>query len=651
MLGKLVVENYTLNTNQIPQSEINLQRNVARNMGIDTKEIQDEQFKKQLAEQQRNSLTKWTNYLSSSDALFPSEFKYFVLRSVTKLDKDGEKRSKKSTSEFPPLSPSALAKVYDILVKNNVDLTTEEIDAKEANGNKFWKLYNLAIRKSQEQMAYNLENQAEGLEGVWRKFDQGSEGTNLALAVTGSGWCTAGAEMADAQLECGDFYVYFTRDKNTNLPTIPRIAIRMQEGQIAEVRGIKGGRTDENGHNADQEIESELVDTVSEKLKEFPDAEDYQEKVDDMKQLTGIEYKTNNDIALSKDEARFLYELDKYIRGFGYDSDPRIEEIKSQRNEKQDLAIALGIDESLIATKYDEFNIETEFATIDTLINPNYLTKESKIIQNVLRVLKTVERIYGMCMEYKYNGEYNAKLLYQLETYKPCLEVALIITEFEEKTKDNEEIPRSELENFYRLSKLERGVNEEKFSFKARYSEVLKMRNQTEDLAKISGIKVEKIAVDVGAIKPETNYIAYNNELIFIEKDEINQATQQYINIINKAKTNLKLDKIDLAYLLYKVCDSSDTYVKDTGIKLDLNKLKEAYNIPDLKTHKRVFDIIENEILNLYGVNSEDQDTLIEHKKYRNFESDQAEFLEVYSDEIYDKYEDYEDKMLQKPKR
>ncbi len=177
MLGKLVVENYTLSTDQIPQSEINLQRNVARNMGIDTEEIQDEQFKKQLAEQQRNSLTKWTNYLSSSDALFPSEFKYFVLRSVTKLDKDGEKRSKKSTSEFPPLSPSALAKVYDILVKNNVDLTTEEIDAKDANGNKFWKLYNLAIRKSQEQMAYNLENQAEGLEGVWRKFDQGSEGT------------------------------------------------------------------------------------------------------------------------------------------------------------------------------------------------------------------------------------------------------------------------------------------------------------------------------------------------------------------------------------------------------------------------------------------------------------------------------------------
>ena len=54
-----------------------------------------------------------------------------------------------------------------------------------------------------------------------------------------TGWCTAGSrETAKEQLEEGDFYVYYSKDKNGNY-TIPRLAIRMSEDEIAEIRGKK----------------------------------------------------------------------------------------------------------------------------------------------------------------------------------------------------------------------------------------------------------------------------------------------------------------------------------------------------------------------------------------------------------------------------
>lgn len=41
---------------------------------------------------------------------------------------------------------------------------------------------------------------------------------------------------------------------------------------------------------------------------------------------------------LTKDDLRFLYEIDSPIEGFGYKKDPRIEELLDGRNKKEDLA-------------------------------------------------------------------------------------------------------------------------------------------------------------------------------------------------------------------------------------------------------------------------------------------------------------------------
>ena len=58
----------------------------------------------------------------------------------------------------------------------------------------------------------------------------------------------------------------------------------------------------------------------------------------DMQFLTTIYNKVQKGYKLTKEELRFLYEIDHKIEGFGYGKDPRIKEIKSKRNIKKDLA-------------------------------------------------------------------------------------------------------------------------------------------------------------------------------------------------------------------------------------------------------------------------------------------------------------------------
>ena len=62
---------------------------------------------------------------------------------------------------------------------------------------------------------------------------------------------------------------------------------------------------------------------IEEKLKEFPDKDKYLKKEHDMKLLTLIDKKVNNNIELNVDELKFLYEIDSKITGFGYRKDPR----------------------------------------------------------------------------------------------------------------------------------------------------------------------------------------------------------------------------------------------------------------------------------------------------------------------------------------
>jgi hypothetical protein len=170
-----------------------------------------------------------------------------------------------------------------------------------------------------------------------------------SLQGRGTGWCTAGESTAKAQLEAGDFYVYYSYDENKK-PNIPRAAIRMQGENIAEVRGI--------AH--EQNLDPYIGDMVREKLKEFPDGQAYEKKSTDMRLLTEIENKNNSGQELNKEELIFLYEIDSSIEGFGYQRDPRIKEIRKTRNLKKDASIVFECSNEEIACSINELNENTK---------------------------------------------------------------------------------------------------------------------------------------------------------------------------------------------------------------------------------------------------------------------------------------------------
>ena len=175
------------------------------------------------------------------------------------------------------------------------------------------------------------EKQSNTTLGKWIKYEQGSDYHKLRDSLQGyyTGWCTAAGEnFAKEQLENGDFYVYYTLDKNGEAK-VPRIAIRMNgHNEIGEIRGIADN----------QNMEPEMISILEKKLEEFPDRDKYRKKEYDMQFLTTIDNKVQKGYDLTKEELRFLYEIDSKIEGFGYWEDSRIEEIINKRNITKDLA-------------------------------------------------------------------------------------------------------------------------------------------------------------------------------------------------------------------------------------------------------------------------------------------------------------------------
>ena len=182
--------------------------------------------------------------------------------------------------------------------------------------------------------------------GVWIKYNQGSDHTPLvdSLKGHGTGWYTAVDNTAKIQLTGGDFYVYYSNDKYGE-PTIPRVAIRMHDSNIAEIRGIA----------KDQNLDPFIGDVLQDKLTEFgTQGELYNKKVTDMKKVTEISEKVDSGEPLSNDDLRFLYEIDDLILGFGYYKDPRIKELLQGRNVKEDLSSVLGCRKDQISTTTEE---------------------------------------------------------------------------------------------------------------------------------------------------------------------------------------------------------------------------------------------------------------------------------------------------------
>ncbi|CAK9251833.1 unnamed protein product [Sphagnum jensenii] len=125
--------------------------------------------------------------------------------------------------------------------------------------------------------------------------------------------------------------------------TVPRVAIRMQNSEVAEVRGVLPS----------QELEPAMADIASERLKDLPGGEEYIQRAADMKHLTAIDNLLSKDptAELSAEDVAFLYELNRTIEGFGYDDDPRVRELRLKAANARTAELLEQVDASSEMTK------------------------------------------------------------------------------------------------------------------------------------------------------------------------------------------------------------------------------------------------------------------------------------------------------------
>jgi len=361
MLKPFIYDAFIIKPEEVPESYFELQQRVLREQGIEA-EVIPEQMKKEMIDtvikDQTHSLDQWIEYLSSDDAVYPTWFKYIVFQNITKLSQFDKalgkfkERTDTTVAPYPDVYREPLAQICDIyeqVAGDNSKLKDPQIQ--QAFTKKFPKLYAELITES---LAASMEGREE-IKGEWVKYSQGSttdaEKLFKSLEGKGTGWCTAGKSTSDTQIKSGDFYVYYTYNTN-NEPTQPRIAIRMNgTNTIGEVRGTL----------QHQALEPQMNDILETKLEEFgPEADKYKKKTEDMRKMTEIETKTKSNEALSKADLEFLYEINSSIEGFGYQKDPRVEEIRTQRNLKEDLPVLFECESNQIATNINEINQSTQ---------------------------------------------------------------------------------------------------------------------------------------------------------------------------------------------------------------------------------------------------------------------------------------------------
>ena len=350
LLKKMYYDKYLIKEENVSESYFELQKKMAleRGMGhIEITEDMKKQLIKDIIDDQKSSLDTWLDYLINDDANYPEWFKYYAFQGMIKLGsydkktKTFSKRTPSTTNIFVDLNREALALVYDDLCEVlNGKKVDDEVLQKLLVGGSFSKLYSYTL----ELLDKNNKSISDSNQGIWVKYNEGSEPDELvnSLKGKGTGWCTVGKETARQQLELGDFYVYYTKDSNNEFKQ-PRIAIRMEESEISEIRGI----------DEQQNLEPEMEEILEEKLKEFPDSDKYKKKVNNMKKLTDI-YNEYKDRELTIEELRFLYEVDEQIEGFGYEEDPRIGEILDGRNIKEDLAKVFNCKQEQISDNPDD---------------------------------------------------------------------------------------------------------------------------------------------------------------------------------------------------------------------------------------------------------------------------------------------------------
>jgi GNAT superfamily N-acetyltransferase len=191
-------------------------------------------YMEKIIDAQKATIYEWIEWAQTSS--LPEGFKYLLLEAVMTHNYDAnlgkfQKRTSRTIRNLMPFDKGAVAQLAmsesDNLLKDYVEILTENsknvIDA------------------------HTIKTDKDG--GKWLKFDGEKtnpdtlkvEATALAQLVADTPWCTK--DGAYGQLQGGDFYVYVT-GPDSNGKFSPRIAVRMNEDRIGEVRGVASGSQD-----------------------------------------------------------------------------------------------------------------------------------------------------------------------------------------------------------------------------------------------------------------------------------------------------------------------------------------------------------------------------------------------------------------------
>ena len=382
------IEGLLIRRDEVPESYFELQRRIARERGYGDFELTDRQKEedvKRLRADQKESLMRWSGYLRSKENghSYPDWFKVYVWESLKKMGEFDEesgkfkKRTKSTVAPWLELNAEALSYVYDRV--NEGVIQGKDIEDKQMaellNRGNFAAMYAYAIYSTE---VGGLTPELRDItDGSWVKYDRiegeyrpnyshrrtrrGREATDKSLVDSdtamqlagslqgkGAGWCTAGTHTAAHQLSKGDFYVYYTPDNDGN-DTMPRVAIRMEGNQVAEVRGIAPR----------QNVEDTLLDVVAEKLNTLPGGGEYYKKVEQMRRLTEIDNRVKAGGELTAEDLEFLWFGEK-IKGFGLYEDSRVDKLLENRCREDDFDFVLrsagDVDELA-----DRMNIEKLF--------------------------------------------------------------------------------------------------------------------------------------------------------------------------------------------------------------------------------------------------------------------------------------------------
>lgn len=417
-------EEYTIKPENILQSYWNLQGEIAVNEGRkqdlinggvlieettlpgqDGNQIQKrsyifpqnlkEEAARNIVSNQKQCLEKWIDYLTSDDATYPMWAKYWTFRSIVKMGKlekteDGKARfatrEKGTVSSFPVLNQRVLAQTIDVMSTRleergklkgeqkpvgNLSTTLSDADFQQLLSTEdFSRLYAQFLAEIPQ---YTTQGLGE-TRGRWVEYEQGSDPRQLVESLEGHPleWCTADYDTAKIQLQGGDFYIYYSIDEEGNF-IIPRLAIRMEGNRIAEPpRGIA----------PKQNLDPYISDVLEKKLVEFGlEGEAFKKRAADMKRLTAIEHKVLTKQDLDTSDLVFIYEINSPIEGFGYEKDPRIGELRSQRNSEEEMPIVFGCSRDQIACSISQIHADTK-AYVGKL-EPGIFDKLSRNIEHV----------------------------------------------------------------------------------------------------------------------------------------------------------------------------------------------------------------------------------------------------------------------------